>query len=267
MIHRHLRLYIVLFLLSLIGLSNAAPVQAAVVVGSGTPASCTSAALQTAINSGDSLITFDCGANPVTIAVTTTLQVTMSNASVSTTLTIDGDNKVTLDGQQSRRILFHNSWAYRATTLTLREMVLANGRVSGAGTAANGAAIQSINNSIDGSTYDPILNLENVTLLNNYAILTSAPSGNTYDYGGAVYSLGGQVNVTNSTFSGNQGQNSSGSALHILQSGLSITGSTFSNNIAGGQGGAIYIDGINPTNLANITDSTFTGNRSYDSGG
>ncbi|MDX1991656.1 MAG: choice-of-anchor Q domain-containing protein [bacterium] len=267
MIRRFLSLFVLALVVGLFGFSGTQPAQAGSVVGDGTPASCTSAALQTSINEGHSVITFNCGANPVTIPVTTTLQVSMQTATINTNLTIDGDNKITLDGQNARRILFHNSWGYRASTLTLRDITLANGRVTGVGTAANGAAIQSLNNSIDGNTYDNILNLDNVTIRDNVASLTSSPTGDNYDFGGAVYILGGALNATNSTFSGNQSQSSSGSAIHVLQSGLVVTNTTFTNNVSTGQGGAIYIDGINPTNVVDINGSTFTGNRSYDSGG
>jgi hypothetical protein len=47
------------------------PAWAAGVVGNGTPASCTDAALNTALTGGG-LVTFNCGASPVTITATST---------------------------------------------------------------------------------------------------------------------------------------------------------------------------------------------------
>jgi hypothetical protein len=47
---------------------RATPVRAAGVVGAGTPESCTEAALDAAL-AGGGLVTFDCGAEPVTVAL------------------------------------------------------------------------------------------------------------------------------------------------------------------------------------------------------
>ena len=62
------------------------------VVGTGTHASCTFAALSAAVSAGGE-ITFDCGAAPVTIAVTATLHLPTTKNTV-----LDGGRKVTLDG-------------------------------------------------------------------------------------------------------------------------------------------------------------------------
>ena len=52
-------------------LFTAHPAWAAGVVGDGTPASCTEAALDSALSAGGS-VTFDCGASSVTITITST---------------------------------------------------------------------------------------------------------------------------------------------------------------------------------------------------
>ena len=71
----------------------------AFVVGNGTPASCTAAALQSAINAA-SVITFNCGAAATTIPVYTTLQVPATRSTV-----IDGGDLVTLDGGGRTRLI------------------------------------------------------------------------------------------------------------------------------------------------------------------
>ena len=70
----------------------------AVVVGDGTPASCTEAALTSALASSPAKVRFDCGADPVTIPLTATIHVTND-------LVVDGAGVVTLSGAGSVRIL------------------------------------------------------------------------------------------------------------------------------------------------------------------
>ena len=75
-----------------------------VVVGSGTPATCTSAAVVAAVATGG-VITFDCGPEPVRIEMTATAKVVNTSAEV----VIDGGGLVTLDGLGERRILYMNT--------------------------------------------------------------------------------------------------------------------------------------------------------------
>src|ERR1019366_1955400 len=64
------------------------------IVGMGTPASCTGDAFVAAVAMGG-VITFNCGPDPVTIALTSTAKVFNDKG---TKLVIDGGNKVTLSG-------------------------------------------------------------------------------------------------------------------------------------------------------------------------
>ena len=73
-------------------------------VGSGTPASCTSAAVVSAVARGG-LVTFDCGPAPVTIRMRQTAKVRNTNPS----LVLDGGGRVTLSGGGARRILYQNT--------------------------------------------------------------------------------------------------------------------------------------------------------------
>ena len=73
-------------------------------VGNGTPASCTSAAVVSAVARGGR-VTFDCGPAPVTIRMRRTAKVRNVNPS----LVLDGGGKVTLSGGGARRILYQNT--------------------------------------------------------------------------------------------------------------------------------------------------------------
>src|SRR5215471_302318 len=71
------------------------------VIGNGTVAGCTSAAVVAAVAKGG-VITFDCGAKPVTIMMQATAKVRTTSSEV----VLDGGGKVTLSGGGARRILY-----------------------------------------------------------------------------------------------------------------------------------------------------------------
>ena len=75
-----------------------------VIVGAGTPASCTSQAVVDAVARGG-IITFDCGPDPVTIVMTETAKV----FNTSPVVVLDGGGRVTLSGAGQRRILYMNT--------------------------------------------------------------------------------------------------------------------------------------------------------------
>jgi hypothetical protein len=74
------------------------------VIGSGTPASCTSAAVVRAVAKGG-VITFNCGPKPVTITMTATAKV----VNTSHRVVLDGGGRVTLSGGGKHRILYMNT--------------------------------------------------------------------------------------------------------------------------------------------------------------
>ena len=74
------------------------------VIGNGSPAGCTSAAVVQAVAEGG-IITFDCGPSPVTITMTATAKVVNTSHQV----VLDGGGKVTLSGGGSLRILYMNT--------------------------------------------------------------------------------------------------------------------------------------------------------------
>ncbi|MDR1529848.1 MAG: hypothetical protein LBS40_05560, partial [Burkholderiales bacterium] len=79
------------------------------------------------------------------------------------------------------------------------------------------------------------------------------------NHGGAIYTVG-TVNVSNSTFEGNQTSFGNGGAIRAGT--VNVSGSTFKNNHAGGGGGAIYA-----YNIANVSNSTFENNQALYFGG
>jgi hypothetical protein len=263
--------------LSLVLLGSSTAARAAGVVGNGTPASCTEAALGAAL-AGGGTVTFNCGGGPVAIPITSTKTLT-------TTTTIDGAGQnVTLDGLGATR-LFNTTYQFASFTLTFRNLTLRNGRAPDFGGAIRLAYQDHITT----------LNIESVVFANNVCDAAGNDVG-----GGALYAQGGIVTIRNSQFVGNRGGN--GGAIGNLQARFTIEDTLFSGNTTnahvgdGGNGGAIYIDGsgggalvvrrsrfennvatwiggafhtylyANGTGMT-IEDSTFQGNRTERNGG
>ncbi|MFO7683054.1 MAG: choice-of-anchor Q domain-containing protein [Chloroflexota bacterium] len=253
------------------------PLLAAGVVGSGTAGSCTQNALNTAL-SGGGLVTFNCGANPVTITVT-------SQKTISQNTTIDGGGLVTISGGNSTRIFNVAS----GVNFTVRNLTVVNGRSTqdGGGIYAERLSTLTIENSTfsgnvgyngggvatNGWGADDdgvVVTITGSTFSSNSATAPAIPGGG--NGGGGVYLSGGSAAaVNNSTFSGNQSQN--GGAIHLLHSNLLATNVTFNNNAAnntagGGGGGAIYMDGTKSlSGEVRIVSSRFNGNTTNQLGG
>lgn len=184
------------------------------VVGNGAPESCTYAKLGSAIGKGG-IVTFNCGAGPVTIPVTATLNIPIDRDTV-----IDGGRKVILDGRNRVRIMSFDSPDFRANVhgLTLQHIALINGKATPA------AAI-------------PV------------APFPCSQGWNDGE-GGAVYMQDGNLTVIDSIFTGNQaaplGPDTGGGAIYVMASkhGAVIAGSTFSNNSASNAGavGGLHAD-------------------------
>jgi len=247
---------------AVLALACALPAQAA--VGSGTPASCTEAALDLAL-AGGGAVSFDCGGGPVTIPITSTKVLWQSTH-------LDGGGLVTLQGDGNVR-LFDLSGAanYTMANLTLRDGTALNG---------SGGAIR-----IETST----LLLENVTLYGNTASGAFARGGAIYSfsgaevelrrvhatsnqatYGGAIATGGDTDRLTLTEFVAVDNHADSGGGV-IVHAGaaLTIAQSLFSANTAstfGASGGAIDVSpGVGST--LSITNSTFRGNVRIGGGG
>jgi hypothetical protein len=195
------------------------------VVGTGTSASCTFSALQTAVTTGG-IITFDCGSAAVTIPVTATLDLPTDKNTV-----IDGGNKITLDGGHAVQILSWNSpgWQTDTSTLTLQHITMINAKTT----------------PMDAIPKAP------------------APCSQGWDdgQGGAVYMRDGSLVVIDSIFTDNQaallGPDTGGGAIYIQgsKSGVLVVSSTFTNNTASNAGavGCLYAE-------LDVYDSLLTGN-------
>jgi hypothetical protein len=203
-----------LLIVSLLWATQPAPVLAAGVVGTGTPASCTEAALTAAL-AGGGTVTFNCGAAPHTILSSSAKAITVST-------TIDGGGTITLDGQDGDRLFVVSNGA----VLTLRNIVLAHGFSSGDGGA--------IHNGSAGADTPGAVVLENSTIRDSIANLS----------GGAIVSTG-PLTITNSLLEGNEALN--GGALYPRFAGArtTITNSTLRYNRAtdttDGYGGAMLV--------------------------
>lgn len=210
------------------------------IVGDGTAASCTEAAVRAALPGGG-VIAFNCG-GPVTIAVTSELVI----ADPSTT--IDGTG-VTLDGGGLTRIL-------RATA-TVAELTLVGLTIRNGATNASGAGLL-----VQGGT----LAVFDAVFADNLGPLLSP-----FDGGGAITTDPGVVvTIVRSRFERNQAAN--GGALHTY-SDLTVIDSVFTGNAAtgtggntdqGGLGGGIRAVGMANNRFCNVV---LDGNRANHAGG
>jgi predicted outer membrane repeat protein len=234
------------------------------VVGMGTAASCDFAHLEAAVTKGG-VITFDCGSAPVTIMVTSTL-----NVPTKVNTVIDGGHLVTLDGGGSTQILSFNSpgWQTGTNSLTVQNITLTNAKETGTMAippAPQAACSQGYDDGQGGAIYmrDGALNVIDSTFTNNQAaqvgpdtgggaiyvqgsksgtvIVGSVFTGNSAANGGAVGGLFNELDVYNSTFMGNKATGHDAntndmSMCSVMNNGQYEVGS-------GGNGGALYSDG------------------------
>lgn len=228
----------------------AGTVEAAGVVGNGTAASCTEAALQSKL-SGGGTVTFNCGSSPVTISIT-------SPRIISTTTTIDGGGKVTLNGNNKTIILKINS---DVPLLTVQNLRFINAKNTDPNQQINGGAISAY--------YESDLTVLNSTFENNVTDSAYVNQDKNLDFGGgAIYLHTGTLIVRNSTFKNNRSVDGAGGAIHTLHSNVEITDSTFESNSATGYGGAFYNDGVrNSTGSITFRRNTFIGNSGRGQGG
>lgn len=246
-----------------------------VVVGTGTPTSCTSRAVVRAVAKGG-VIAFDCGPSPVTIVMKRTAKV----VNTSSRVVLDGGGLVTLSGEGRRRILYMNTcdraqvWTtshcndQAEPRLVLKRMRFVRGNSTGETTDGGGGGAVFVRGGR--------LRILGSTFADNRCDRTGP------DVGGAAVRVLDQhrdrpVVVRRSTFTG--GRCSNGSALSSIGVSWRISGSTFTGNRAigrganparpgtpgGGSGGAIYLDG-DDIHLT-VEDSTLAGNRAREGGG
>lgn len=190
------------------------------VVGDGTPASCTSAAVVRAVALGGT-ITFACGPRPKRIVMQATAKV---RNDADPDVVIDGGNKVTLSGAGQRRILYMDT--------------------------CDPAQVWTTDHCNDQPT--PRLTIRNLTFVDGNS------TGETYDGGGggAVFARGGTLKILGSRFYRNvcdpTGPDLGGGAVRALDqyqdAPVTVTRSTFGGSVANGNrcsnGGALSSIGV-----------------------
>src|ERR1700734_741053 len=225
------------------------------VIGDGSPAGCTSAAVVQAVAEGG-IITFNCGPSPVTITMTATAKVVNTSHQV----VLDGGGKVTLSGGGDTRILYMNTcdpaqtyttsdcWEQQWPQLVVQNMTLAD-----AYSATQQSSMASYGG---GAVFDEggQLKVVNSVFTGDQCYASGPDLG-----GGAIRATGMYMQVpvyiTNDTFTGNSCSN--GAALSGLYANFAVYNSLMTDNRAigfganpaasgtagGGSGGAIYTDG------------------------
>lgn len=252
------------------------------VVGNGTAASCTSAALASAVRGGG-VVTFDCGPDPLTINLTQTLLLCNTDTcrhpwqggTPVDTLVVDGGDLITISGQDQRGIFYANTceesfgWLTSRCDLETRPAVVfqnisltrgnATSSPAGLDVIQGGGAI-----AMRGGSFKAY----NVSFTDNRCMVMSSDGG-----GGAVRLTGqqGTSYIVNSTLDNNRCAN--GGAISGLHASIQVLNSMVTNNTAtgtgassgqGGNGGALYGDG----NLYHyLVDGTIISGNYADEGG
>jgi hypothetical protein len=255
------------------------------VIGNGTPASCTSAAVVRVVAAGG-IIAFNCGPKPVTIVMTTTASVIKTRRLV----VLDGGGLITLSGGGRRRILYSDTCAGTWSTddyvnqpypqIVVQNITFADGynNAHQATCSANipecwyggvngGGAIY-----VEGGQFRAV----NSQFVDNRCYAHGPDLG-----GGAIRALAQYKNrpvyITDDTFRG--GRCSNGGALSSISVQWDVLNSQFTNNKAigwganpasrgtpgGGSGGAIYLDGQDDNVL--IAGTVMNNNSAREGGG
>ena len=250
------------------------------VVGTGTPASCTSAAVVRAVASGG-VITFDCGPGPVTIVMAATARVVNS----SHRIVIDGGGTVTLSGAGKRQILYMNTCDPRLQWTTSHcydqewpQLIVENMTFEDGNSTLSQSEGASLGGGGGGAIFDEggQLRVVNSRFIDNRCYHTGP------DLGGAAIRALAQwhnkpVYIVSDTFRG--GQCSNGGALSSIEVSWVVLNSIMINNDAigyganpaapgtpgGGSGGAIYCDGS--TYTLEIEGTVLRDNRAREGGG
>mgnify|MGYP000269936502 CR=1 FL=1 len=201
------------------------------IIGNGTPASCTGAAVVQGVARGG-VITFNCGPDPVTITLTQPAKI-FNNTGPR--IVIDGGGKVTLSGGGTSRILYMNT--------------------------CDAAQVWTTSHCQDQD--HPQLTVQNLTFVDANA------TGANPDGGGAIWARGGRLKVVNSRFFRNQcdatGPDVGGAAIRTFSQSQNlpvyVVGSTFGGRTDLGNvcsnGGALSSIGVSYS----VINSRFTHNR------
>lgn len=193
-------------------------------------------------------LNFNCGTKTIVLSAPLPL--------IDYPTTIDGGNKITLNGQDNVRLVQVSPTG----NLTLKNIVLEHGLAN----AADGGAIHNLGQ----------LALDHVTLQNNRAnyggaiftngtldITNSTFKNNLAIQGGAIYadSATSLLTISNSAFTENQANVTHLGGAIYSSAAFDISNTQFKKNKAG-SGGAIYARKLYPNTNGAITASTFSEN-------
>src|SRR5580698_1434745 len=235
------------------------------VIGTGTAASCTSAAVVRAVAKGG-IITFRCGPKPLTIVMTQTASVSKTRHLV----VLDGGGLITLSGGGKRRILYSDTCAGTWSTddcvnqpyprIVVQNITFTDGYASARQATCTANEPQCWYGGVDGGG---AIYVEGGQFK---AVNSRFLSNRCYSYGpdlggGAIRALAQfrnrPVYITSDTFRG--GRCSNGGALSSIDVNWDVINSVMTGNkaigwganpaspgtLGGGSGGAIYTDGDN----------------------
>lgn len=271
-----------------------------IVVGNGTAAGCTSAAVVDAVARGG-VITFDCGPDPISIPMSSTAKV----VNTSPVVVIDGGGLVTLDGLGQRRILYMNTCdpAQIWTTphcqnqdhprLTLQRISFIRGNATGetmeggggGAVFVRGGQVKVIDTRFVGNRCDstgPDVGGGALRVLSQFdgravVVARSVFRDNRCSNGGATSSIGVSWRIHNSTFDNNRATGSganpqrpgtpgggNGGAIYLdgNEMRLDLVGSVVRGNVAPEGGGAVFFVSNNRTGRAFVTSSSLRNNPS-----
>lgn len=214
------------------------------VVGTGTAASCTTAAYNAAMQllvdgpqSRGGVLTFRCGSQPHTIAMDT-------EWSLTDEVQIDGAGLITLDGQNQHRFFQSFLLPQGRTEVTLRNIRLIRGFTGvdfggavyvhqGTSMTLAGVTVADCRAAVSGGAIaadtQTQLSITGSSFLNNRA-----------GSGGAL-AIRASTQISDSIFLGNRAEagDAEGGAIQSYEQTLSIAGSVFEENISARSGGAI----------------------------
>jgi hypothetical protein len=185
------------------------------VIGNGTPATCTSAAVVRGVAEGG-IITFNCGPIPVTITMTATAKV----VNTSHRVVLDGGNRVTLSGGGKHQVLYMNT--------------------------CDKMQIWTTDDCFNQEW--PQLIVQNLIFEDGYSAVQQTAT--SFYGGGAIYAEGGQLKVVNSRFVANRcfktGPDLGGAAIRALAQWRNrpvyITSDTFRGGVCSNGGALSSID-------------------------
>lgn len=261
-----------LLVVTILMVATTGTAQAAGVVGDGTPGSCDGNAVADALTTSGT-VTFNCGTAPHTIIADTYF----IPAGIS--LVIDGNSKITLDGENLRQIFLVGNGA----EVTLQNIVLTRGGEFNGGLVhvyTNGVAFiykSVLENTNVGFKYggaifnEGLLDIEQSILRDNTAQITGGAIHNVgtltvrnsvfysnkafdpgagYGDGGAIYNLG-PLTIERTTLGYNRAERYGG-ALALKGNAAEITNSTIHENYAD-RGAGIYADAATGVEVVNAT--------------